>query len=348
MKKILYITLSLILLVTACKKDKEPTPAPETDFLPLEIIPGTVWVNTDTNRLIEFFQHGGGFYFYVLNPATAKIDYQYFGVWQGTKDGLRLILRNTLVAPAGEVSNNPVYFSTIYKKDRMSLSECDSEWNVLNPLGDYFLEENLDPEAIQFSYEPEAVDLGELTGYDGSIHHVKWASWNLGGSQESDSGLYYAWGELSPKIKGIDTLYDETVSSLPVNRDAAHIRLGGTWRMPSRNEFNALLQSMENGVCSKTQETLNGVYGYRITRVDGPAKGNSIFLPFCGTASSSYAGTIGSQPRREECWLWSSSPLDETDMNTEAIAFYWDSGLYPTIRIQKRSTGLPIRPVCNL
>lgn len=117
---------------------------------------------------------------------------------------------------------------------------------------------------------------------------VKWASWNLGASKESDGGNYYAWGETSPKLyynwesyKYYNTVTDSFTkynsndgkTVLEPMDDAAYISWGQKWRIPTEEEFKELKTK-----CTREWTTVDDVPGCRYT---GP-NGNSIFLPAGG------------------------------------------------------------------
>lgn len=83
---------------------------------------------------------------------------------------------------------------------------------------------------------------------------VKWANTNLGAEIPVDLGDCYAWGEIETKeeyslqnYKWYDTSgltkYDAAVDNLTTLEpadDAAHVILGGTWRMPTKGELEEL------------------------------------------------------------------------------------------------------------
>lgn len=168
--------------------------------------------------------------------------------------------------------------------------------------------------------ELEAVDLGLS---------IKWANMNLGASSPEDYGDYFAWGEIDPyyssqdpikwkdgKSAGYDwssyrwcsgsnnslTKYntnpnygvvdDKTV--LEPADDAAHVKVGGNWRMPTHEEWTELRKQ-----CTWEWTRLNGVSGRMVT---GP-NGNSIFLPHAGLWEGKYFEYMG-------------------------FGFYWSSTLY--------------------
>lgn len=126
----------------------------------------------------------------------------------------------------------------------------------------------------------EAVDLGLS---------VKWANMNVGAKKASGFGTYFAWGETKSKdyyswntyawSKGDSqflTKYSNTDrrSQLAPVDDAAHVNLGGGWRMPTVDEFEELINN-----CTWEWTTLDGVNGYNVT---SKKTGNSIFMPITG------------------------------------------------------------------
>lgn len=119
----------------------------------------------------------------------------------------------------------------------------------------------------------EAIDLGLS---------VKWASCNLGASSPEEYGDLFAWGEVETKssfTKSNYLYYDSyTMSYIDIggdiggtNYDVAHVKLGGSWRLPTRKEYQELLVSCD---CKWTM--FNGRNGYKFT---SKINGNSIFFP---------------------------------------------------------------------
>lgn len=144
----------------------------------------------------------------------------------------------------------------------------------------------------------------DTLAYDGKIANhayvdlglsVKWATCNVGALNPEDAGYYFSWGETQPKdyyekdngiwknctaymltslskVTGEYVFPDIFYGNLTTSIDAA-ATWGGTWRMPSKEEVEELLENSH-----VTWTTLNGKYGYKFT---GP-NGNSIFLPRAG------------------------------------------------------------------
>ena len=61
--------------------------------------------------------------------------------------------------------------------------------------------------------------------------------------------------------------------------DAAHVILGGSWRMPTREEVEELVATKNNENYKWEYSSLNGHEGMILTYL---ANGNSIFLPYTG------------------------------------------------------------------
>ena len=194
----------------------------------------------------------------------------------------------------------------------------------------------------------EAVDLGLS---------VKWASWNVGSSAPEEYGGHFAWGETEVKwdydwstykwCNGSDDFYFTEYSTLTKYNtrsdlgsidnktvldpedDAAHVHWGGTWRMPTNEEWTELKNN-----CSWEWMTMNGINGQKVT---GP-NGNSIFLPAAGMHQIQYIhiGTYGN--------YWSST-LDLSGPTRGRDAVPNSNGMYQSGI--ERCNGLSIRPVSD-
>ncbi len=197
-------------------------------------------------------------------------------------------------------------------------------------------------------FEPEYVDLGLS---------VKWATFNIGATKPEEYGDYFAWGETSPKsdyswstykyCKGsYDTMTKYCTSSsygtvdnktvLDLSDDAAHVNWGGSWRMPTKAEFEELLNSSN---CTWTWTTMNGVSGYKVVSKKSGYAGNWIFLPAAGCRYGTSLSGVGSYGN-----YWSSS-LDES-ISDRARNLYFYSGGSLTY-YDYRDYGQSVRPVCE-
>ena len=171
---------------------------------------------------------------------------------------------------------------------------------------------------------------------------VKWATCNVGANTPEGYGNYFAWGETSTKAEynSDDSLtygrsyyelqskgYIDGEGNLTSRYDAAAVNWGGGWRMPTKAEYNELLNN-----CTWTWTTQNGVKGYKIK---GP-NGNSIFLPAAGYRSRSSLYNAGSGGS-----YWSSTPNDD-DYFAYGLDFYSSNrGMYDS----RRYYGQSVRPV---
>lgn len=184
--------------------------------------------------------------------------------------------------------------------------------------------------------EPEFVDLGLS---------VKWATCNVGASSPGDSGDYYAWGETSTKsdyswgtyVYSVDGSSDDftkytyyKTTQLELEDDIAHVKWGGSWRMPTYEEMNELRDK-----CTWVWTQYDGCYGYVVTG----STGNSIFLPAVGGRENLDLLDVGNGG-----YYWSSS-LYYFSVSTYAFLLYFNSDKVEWT-IFGRYDGFPIRPVC--
>lgn len=182
---------------------------------------------------------------------------------------------------------------------------------------------------------------------------VFWAECNLGATKPEDCGDYYAWGETTTKTYyswetyqwcngtndsltkyNWDTTYGnvDNLVELEENDDAAHIILGGAWRMPTMAECRELLEN-----CKSKKITLNGVCGRKYTSKMPGYTDKWIFIPTAGAWIDDYVSGIGS------CgvyWIPTNYEFYRPD-----VAFLLDILDNSTSAGWDRCFGLPIRPV---
>ena len=162
---------------------------------------------------------------------------------------------------------------------------------------------------------------------------VKWATCNVGASSPEEYGDYYAWGETEVKgryIEGNCKTWEKNIDDIKgTARDVAHVKWGGTWRMPTKDEFNELLD-----YCTWTWTTKNGVEGGKFTSL---RNGKSIFLPAAGDWDGISHSGAGSRGR-----YWSSTP--DVSYTQYAYYLYFDSG-YRDSGWYYRYCGRSVRPV---
>ena len=194
----------------------------------------------------------------------------------------------------------------------------------------------------------EAVDLGLS---------VKWASFNLGASAPEEYGTYVAWGESGLKAyymwdnykycneEGL-TKYNynsdfgavDNMDSLVPSDDAATIRWGGKWRMPTFEETEELKHS-----CTWEYTKQNNVNGFLVT---SKVNGNTIFLP-----ASGYRIESGIEDDGSLGYYWSSTLcyFDEEPLPYMAISLIFDpSGeFFDYVYYMARYIGMSVRPVTD-
>ncbi len=213
-------------------------------------------------------------------------------------------------------------------------------------------------------YKP--IDLGTDVGGK----RIYWASCNVGANKPEDYGDYFAWGETSGYDSGKTNFswatykwmqsgqsdwkhitkytfadgqtsgiwYDGSIfigdnkTVLDFEDDAARVNWGGSWRMPTNAEMEALLGL--SGVWVTDYEG-SGVNGYRFTG----SNGNTLFLPAASYYWDTNLNDLGTEGN-----YWSSS-LNES-FSDIALSVFFDSpqGAF-SCDSNGRSDGLSVRPV---
>lgn len=185
----------------------------------------------------------------------------------------------------------------------------------------------------------EYVDLGLPSG-------LKWATCNIGASSPEQTGLYFAWGETTGYTGEQVTMRVRNFSSsvyksgpaasistdLTLAQDAAHINLGGNWRMPTKTEYQELIDNCD-GVWT---DDYNG------TKVAGriftsKVNENSVFFPAAGFCFDSSVGSVGLYVN-----YWSASWYS----TGEAYRLYFGYGSLE-LDNDPRYCGRSVRAVCE-
>lgn len=177
-----------------------------------------------------------------------------------------------------------------------------------------------------------------------------WATYNVGATLPEENGGYYAWGETEEKSEYTWSTYkwcngsNNTITKyctgsihgtvdnkrvLEAEDDVAQTKWGGSWRIPTANEQQELIDN-----CIWNKGKLNGSEGFWAT---SKSNGKSIFLPAAGCKEgkeNNYCGIFG--------YYWSGA----TDNNSaaECIRFYND---HINIEGSERFIGHTVRPVCH-
>ena len=176
---------------------------------------------------------------------------------------------------------------------------------------------------------------------------VKWATNNVGASSPSDYGYHFAWGETERKKRyewdncfdclnstgdswGTYKINGKTSISPTSGHDTARENWGGTWRMPTIDEFGELCYK-----CDWTWTSQGGHEGYKVT---GP-NGNSIFLPAAGWRIWTVRSGVG-----EDGDYWSSTLSSSYSDYARYLDF--NSSSHDTYN-GYRSYGRSVRPVTD-
>lgn len=177
----------------------------------------------------------------------------------------------------------------------------------------------------------EYVDLGLPSG-------IKWAKCDLGASSPENYGDEYSWGETWTKwttdyyyftdiVEGQYTKYDSRDKRFFLEKedDAAYLRLGEDWRIPTWNEVQELIDN-----CTVTASTLNGWPGVMFI-----SKINNNYI-FFGYRTKGIAGSL----------RWTSAVVESNPTLAKCLSFERRTNKIDVSRYDnERKYRIPIRPV---
>ena len=215
---------------------------------------------------------------------------------------------------------------------------------------DYLLNGTWPDDPVTPPDDHEWVDLGLPSG-------TLWATCNVGANSPEEYGDYFAWGETESKnYYGFSTYkwcngsvktmtkyciqtdygyngFTDGKTELDPEDDAAYVNWGTSWRMPTVDQQQELVDN-----CTWTWTTQNDVNG---SLVVGP-NGNSLFLP----AASCYAGDrVWSIGRAGDYWSRSLTS-DYSCSAHELVVYSSDSfGISFHTQMLNRDYGLTVRAV---
>ena len=190
----------------------------------------------------------------------------------------------------------------------------------------------------------EWVNLGLPSG-------IKWATCNVDADKPEGYGYYFAWGETATKdTYSWDTYkhgdgktfskYNATdgLTTLEAADDAAIANWGGSWRMPTDDEWKELRENC-NWRWTKSYNDTTRVAGYIVA---SKSNDNSIFLPAAGFLDSRGINNNGSYG-----YYWSSS-LETEDPKCAWFTIFSDGQSNSVRRSSvERFYGRSVRPVCK-
>ena len=173
---------------------------------------------------------------------------------------------------------------------------------------------------------------------------VQWANMNLGAEDAAEAGHYFAWGETAPKTDYSWATYslsggtpesitrygdfDDTYTLVPTD-DAATIEKGNGWRLPTKHEFQELIDN-----CDLTWS--DSPEGYHLV---SKINGNSLFLPATGHMEGTTKVKSASLARY---WTSSAGSYDE---EAAYMGMYNSRGMTIALGSGQRAFGYAIRPV---
>lgn len=200
------------------------------------------------------------------------------------------------------------------------------------------------------------------------IGGIEWATMNIGATSVTDYGQYFQWGDtagyLSSDVGSQSTAYKkpftwndykfdngsngqatgltkynstDNKTSLEICDDAARAYWRGSWRMPTKDEFEAL----GNAVNAAFTENYQGSGVRGIVCTDKTDSSKVLFFPSAGVC---FDGSWGEGYYGEECYYWHSS-LNTYDVQ-HAYVTVWKNNEFATgFSSKPRYYGCSIRAV---
>lgn len=170
---------------------------------------------------------------------------------------------------------------------------------------------------------------------------VKWANVNIGAESEKAPGDYYLWGGTTP-YKNNQQYYYPTLDITPQGgRDAVALQWGTTYRMPTKTEFEELLNT-DN--CTWTYISRNDSIGWLVTSKITGYTDRSIFMPLTGHYYRS-AGNGYDDGRHAnyltDAYYWASTVVD----GSYGYALDLASDRHRIVSDRAKTDGNPLRAV---
>ena len=213
------------------------------------------------------------------------------------------------------------------------------------------------------------VDLGLASG-------LLWAKYNIGTTEPTELGSYYAWGETSTKKEYYSTNYKyykakysievlkynekDGKTVLELNDDAARANIGAGYRIPTKEDWEELLEDCKwEAVTTTLSEIIDPSQTKIIARwkVTGP-NGNSIVLPMTGGfKADGWAVMPDNDTYYTTANLYPAEQQLDKDKYLYAVALKWpmfaeetaSGGIEePSFGSIRRNRGVVVRPVFDL
>lgn len=145
---------------------------------------------------------------------------------------------------------------------------------------------------------------------------VDWGNTNLGTDNSYEYGIYLSWSSNSEDdIKGMP-LEEHQIDCISgdENFDPCTKQLGKGWRLPTKEEFNELINN-----CVNERIKLKGVNGILFT---SNINGEKLFFPAGGCKSSLFSGEMKDYSVGSELYYWSADFYNEHTNNKEFLSAY--------------------------
>ena len=236
--------------------------------------------------------------------------------------------------PSGFGTNDMGFYWSTFSDYHLSFEDVGDV--MVGPGGGSDMYMSVRPVVDRIQVTPSGVDMGG---------DLLWATFNVGANSPEHYGNYYAWGETEVKnnydwdrykFGYLPTKYQPNgLTVLESSDDVAAQKWGGSWRMPTAEDWQWLKENCE------WVETRNyngtGVAGFTVTATNG----NSIFLPFAGYFSGN--SEFGLSEFGSSGLYWSSTLGD--DSAVAGMMFFYSGSDEPFVSNSIRCEGLTIRPV---
>ena len=176
------------------------------------------------------------------------------------------------------------------------------------------------------------VDLGLPSG-------TKWATCNIGAATSEHHGEYFAWAEITPitdKTSPKNNTSGKWMSGIAggAKYDAAAALWGEGWEMPTKRDFQELLEN-----CTFEWTSLGRIKGCKII---SKINGNYIFMPAAGRIFKNHSYDFPDKLNGPTSY-WASTPSKDPH-NIVADGFLIYEKLID-VTVPDRWQGCPIRPV---
>ena len=215
---------------------------------------GTSIVSSDAQKVFMIFADDGGYV--TIDADNKEIG---FGLWSRSGNMLTVTTfersdvydDSKSIVPIVDKGEYRIEDNLLYVTTGITLAASRVSEEAIEP---YVTIKKLDDYTVNLSSlcpdkkHPHVIDLGEAG---------KWACCNVGASSPGEFGGYYAWGETEEKdyydwstykhCDGSEKSCHNLGSDIAgTNYDVAHVKWGGSWKMPSKERFGTLFKNCDD------------------------------------------------------------------------------------------------------